>query len=160
MFAGKTTALNDKFHELKQTKRVMILDYDTSKSNTMFQSTLYSHDNVEIPCIKLTQLSIDYIYYDCILINEAQFFNGLVDFVKKALLDKKIIYVYGLDGDFKQQKFGEILDLIPLCDTYVKLYAKCSCGNKASFSKRNSTNQTQFLPNDTYVPVCRYCYTV
>jgi thymidine kinase len=157
MYAGKTTSLENTFNILKQTQRVMVLDFDTTKSNTIFQSTLYTHDNFEIPCIKLTQLNIDYMYYDSILINEAQFFTGLVDFVKKALLDKKIIYVYGLDGDFKQEKFGEILDLIPLCDTYVKLYAKCACGNKACFSKRISTNQAQFLPNDKYIPVCRHC---
>ncbi len=67
------------------------------------------------------------------------------------------MYVYGLDGDFKQDVFGEILQLIPLCDEYVKLYAVCKCGINAAFSKRLSENKEQYMPNDTYLPVCREC---
>ena len=36
---------------------------------------------------------------------------------------KKEVYVCGLDGDFKRQKFGKILDLIPNCDEVVELKA-------------------------------------
>jgi thymidine kinase len=157
MFAGKTTSLVNTYNLLKKTHRILILDYDTNCSNTMFTSNLYTHDSTSIPCIKTNNLIVDYTYYDCILINEAQFFNGLIEFVNKCIHDNKTIYIYGLDGDFKQNKFGEILDLIPLCDTYEKLYAKCKCGYNASFSKRLSDNKSQFLPNDKYIPVCRNC---
>ena len=155
MFSGKTSALQENFLKLKQ--KVMVLDYDTTKSNTQYTSVLYSHTNIAIPCIKLTTLDIDFLSYDCILINEAQFFSDLEAFVQNALLHKKDVYVYGLDGDFKQEKFGYILDLIPLCDTLTKLYAKCNCGAKACFTKRMSTNELQYAPHDTYKPVCRSC---
>ena len=42
-----------------------------------------------------------------IFINEAQFYPDLVDFVKHFMKTKNI-YVYGLDGDFKQEKIGHI----------------------------------------------------
>jgi thymidine kinase len=90
-----------------------------------------------------------------ILINEAQFFPDLIDFVKEFV--NKNIYVYGLDGDFKQEKIGYILDIIPLCDTVTKLKAICECGQPAIFSKRLSEEMDQYQPNAQYVPVCRKC---
>ena len=71
----------------------------------------------------------------------------------------KIVYVYGLDGDFRQQQFGNIHDLIPLSDTYTKLYARCAqCNDVASFSKRLTENGEQFRPHDVYIPVGRHCF--
>jgi hypothetical protein len=90
-----------------------------------------------------------------IMINEAQFFPDLFEFVNE--FSQKNIYVYGLDGDFKQEKIGYILDLIPLCDTVTKLRATCACGESAIFSKRLSEERDQYLPNAQYIPVCRKC---
>ena len=91
-----------------------------------------------------------------IMINEAQFFPDLVEFVKE--FSQRNIYVYGLDGDFKQEKIGYILDLIPLCDTVTKLKATCACGEPAIFSKiLESTESDQYQPNAQYIPVCRKC---
>ena len=90
-----------------------------------------------------------------IMINEAQFFPDLVSFVRKFL--NKHIYIYGLDGDFKQEKIGYILDLVPLCDSIQKLKAVCNCGEPAIFSKRLSGEKDQYLPNAQYIPICRKC---
>ena len=90
-----------------------------------------------------------------IMINEAQFYPDLVEFVKE--FSNKNIYVYGLDGDFKQDKIGHILDIIPLCDTIQKLKANCACGELAIFSKRLGEETDQYLPNAQYIPVCRKC---
>ncbi len=154
MFSGKTTALIH--NKVKGTH--IILDYDTTLQSNPFVSVLYSHDTIKVSCIKTTLLSrIDISTVDTISINEAQFFSDLVPFVHLALESKKHVFVYGLDGDFKQEVFGSILSLIPMADTYTKLYAVCKCSNKASFSKRLSTNSVQYSPHDTYIPVCRMC---
>ena len=94
-----------------------------------------------------------------IMINEAQFFPDLVEFVKEFMAKyvNKNIYVYGLDGDFKQEKIGNILDIIPLCDSVQKLKARCDCGESAIFSKRLSKETDQYQPNAEYIPVCRKC---
>lgn len=91
-----------------------------------------------------------------VLINEAQFYPDLVDFVKE--FKNKNIYVYGLDGDFKQDKIGYILDIIPLCDSVQKLKATCGCGEPAIFSKIiTPESNDQYQPNAQYIPVCRKC---
>ena len=95
---------------------------------------------------------------EAIFINEAQFFPDLFEFVLR-FLDKKI-YIYGLDGDFQQNKMGQILDLIPHCDSVVKLTSKCTCGNPAIFTFRDSPEKEQYVPNATYIPLCRACYLI
>jgi thymidine kinase len=156
MFSGKTTAL---IHNKVEGVH-MILDYDTSDATTYSISLLHSHDGDMVHCIKTKTLrSIDISTADILSINEAQFFPDLLSFVQDALKQKKQVYVYGLDGDFQQKPFGDILSLIPFADSYTKLYATCLCGKKASFSKRTSTNTLQYAPHDTYRPSCRDCLT-
>lgn len=152
MYAGKTSALLRN----KPVGQTIVIDY--AVCDKPYDSMLYSHNEEMVECIKTDDLSkINVGIFDNILINEAQFFKGLVDFVKTALEDSKHVYIYGLDGDFKQERFGEILDLIPMCDSYVKLYAKCVCGKDAPFSKRLSNNLQQYSPDDIYRPSCRSC---
>ena len=78
------------------------------------------------------------------------------------LLKKKLIYICGLDGDFRRQKFGELLDLIPLCDKVYKLRSLCAIcrnGTRAIFSKRLiDDNSQKVIGSDIYQPVCRKCY--
>jgi len=78
------------------------------------------------------------------------------------LFQGKKIYVGGLDGDFERKKFGQILDLIPMCDKITKLTSLCSIcknGTPGIFSKRLTmeTEQT-IVGSDIYIPVCRTCY--
>ena len=151
MFSGKTTALiRDATNHPG-----LVIDYDIS-STTHY---LASHANETIECITtklLMDVNTDNVNY--IYINEAQFFPDLVEFVNELIRLHKHVYVYGLDGDFRQQRFGSILDLIPISDTYTKLYAQCTlCGENASFSKRLTENDEQFGPHDSYIPVCRNC---
>jgi thymidine kinase len=97
-----------------------------------------------------------------ILINEGQFFPDLYDFVNELLKADKKVYVCGLDGDFERKKFGNILDLIPLCDKVRKLTSLCSIckdGTPAIFSMRLTEEKEQtIVGSDNYIPVCRKCY--
>ena len=83
--------------------------------------------------------------------------------VVKALLEKgKIVYVCGLDGDFQMEKFGHILDIIPLADEVIKkqaLCAICQNGKRASFTKRlTGENVQKLIGSSNYIPVCRECH--
>jgi thymidine kinase len=102
--------------------------------------------------------------YDTILINEGQFFSDLyenvLDYVEKF---NKEVYVFGLDGDFLRNKFGDILDLIPYSNTVEKLSALCAnCrnGTLGNFSYRLSKEMEQMVigADDIYKPLCRNCY--
>ena len=159
MFASKTSKLIELYKQytfcnIKTT--VINHSFDTRYSTT----DLMSHDGVKIPCIMSNRIEIDDT--QVVLINEAQFFEDLVEDVKKLLEMKKTIYICGLDGDYKRDKMGSILDLIPLCDKVTKLNSLCAIckdGTPAIFSKR-ITNETEqiLIGSDNYIPVCRSCY--
>ena len=98
-----------------------------------------------------------------IIIDEGQFFENLRIFCEKMFdtigrnINVKIV-VSGLDGDFQNNQIGEILSLIPICDSVVKLKGKCDfCDKESIMSKRISNDQSQVLVggNDLYKPTCR-----
>jgi thymidine kinase len=101
-------------------------------------------------------------------IDEGQLISNLKQFVVNAVEEKgKIVIVAGLNGDFKREKFGEINDLLPLCDTIEKLNPFCKlCMDSAKiithaiFTKRIVANTEVVVIGDhtSYIPVCRECY--
>ena len=167
MFSGKTSWLLETYKKFTYCKTsVVVINHaeDTRYDDTM----LSTHDKVMVPCIQLSSFDgigtviMDTIMSaDVVLINEGQFFRSLISFVRHLLESRKIVYVCGLDGDFKQQRFGEMLDLIPICDKVHKLSALCAdCknGTPAIFSHRiNSDTQQKVIGSDNYIPLCRKC---
>jgi thymidine kinase len=103
--------------------------------------------------------------YDIIMIDEAQFYEGLIEFVTWVAETKdKIVYISGLDGDYRRKRFGDILNCIPLCDTVERLTAfctKCANGTPGLFTCRKDTTITaKIMPGgeDAYTTLCRRCY--
>ena len=85
----------------------------------------------------------------------------MYSFVTESLItDQKTIIVAGLDGDYKQEPFGDILKLIPHAERVKKLSAlclKCNDGTPASFTKRIISSKLQTLvgSSESYIAVCR-----
>jgi len=53
------------------------------------------------------------------------------------------VIVTGLDGDFKRQAFGSVLQIIPMAESVKKLNSVCmGCGVLAAFTERLETQQT------------------
>ena len=165
MFSGKTSWLMDQFKKYSYIgKKTAVINYADDKRYD--NSQLSTHDKKMIPCIQSYLLKNVYNEMekaDVILINEGQFFPDLYQFVIEMVEQKhKIVHIAALDGDFKRNIFGEILQLIPRCDDYLKLHAlcaKCKDGTKASFSHRMSTENEQIsIGSDNYIPLCRKCY--
>jgi thymidine kinase len=169
MYAGKTGKLVDIYRQgLFCNLKIMVINYAGDKRYS--QTELSTHDKIMIPCIQtetLTHLYIDHKQEieeaDVILINEGQFFSDLYSWVSHLIDNsEKRIYICGLDGDFERRKFGQMLDLIPLCDKITKLTALCSiCKNGTpaihSFRCTNEKGQ-KVIGNDNYIPLCRKCY--
>jgi thymidine kinase len=164
MFSGKTSRLVDIYKQCQFCNiPVAVINHsiDTRYHDTM----LSTHDKVMIPCIKtncITDILDVLTNSQVIIINEGQFFDDLYTTVVSLLSQGKKIYVGGLDGDFERKKFGQILDLIPMCDKITKLTSLCSIcknGTPGIFSKRLTmeTEQT-IVGSDIYIPVCRTCY--
>lgn len=167
MYSGKTTTLLELKKQYTYSKMpCCVINY--SEDKRYHESLLSTHDKQMIECyntLSLDNFLTDDIInqYDVFLINEGQFFKNLktsvINLVEKH---KKIVHVCGLDGDFKRDAFGEILDLVPLCDDIVKKKSICSIcenGTMALFSKRLvNSKEIKLIGNDIYKPVCRKCY--
>ena len=135
------------------------------------EGTISTHDkNTKIKCHMLKNLETitpEYIKtqnVNAIFINEGQFFTDLSSTVIQLVdIHKKTVHVNGLDGDYKRDKFGQLLDLIPYCDDVIKLKALCGvCKNctKGIFTYRKTQQKEQIIVSQEgmYVPVCRNCY--
>ena len=171
MFSGKTSKILDLYKQCEFSNiPVVVINHTSDKRYS--ETMLSTHDLKMIPCIQASSLcdameilEIKNKISDAtvILINEGQFFNDLYEWTKMMVeTNHKEIYICGLDGDFNRNKFGQILDLIPLCDKVTKLKSLCSMcknGTKALFSLRVTEEKEQVLiGSDCYKPVCRACY--
>lgn len=176
MFSGKTTKLihlyNEKVKEFGQDKCIAF-NYALDKRYSS-ESEIVSHDGLRINCELLFDIrdfidnpnnnsrlkNINYIF-----INEAQFFPNLLNIVLfiTNVLNKNVI-LCGLDLDFKKEKFGEILDLIPFSNKIHKMTGKCNtknCTNPSIYSYLTIKYNNQLLiGNDVYIPLCEDCYNL
>lgn len=165
MFSGKTTRLIEIYNKYnRSSKKICVINY--SMDTRYHDKMLSTHDQVMIPCIFSTAINSlmdgqNIKDADIILINEGQFFEDIYESVVELVETmKKKVYICGLDGDFKRNKFGKLLDLIPLCDNIVKLHSNCNhCDNEAIFSYRITDETSQVAIGSTnYIPLCRSCY--
>ena len=173
MFSGKTTELLRRLTTYNSIGKKCI--YVNSSLDTRENTDFSTHNplikDLNINSLKVDNINYDFLRkikdYDVIGIDESQLFNGTLEICVTRLVDDmgKIVIVSGLNGDYKRHKFGRILDLIPHCDSIIKLYPYCkTCGNKgiitkALFSKRiTDRNEVIDVGYDNYIPVCRECY--
>ncbi|KAE8739526.1 hypothetical protein FOCC_FOCC014982 [Frankliniella occidentalis] len=163
MFSGKTTELIRRLKRYQIAKyRCLILRYarDVRYSTT----GIATHDKQELPAVSAEKLSTVRHFADdvnVIGIDEGQFFPDCVDFAEEMANAGKIVIVAALDGDFQRIGFGDILRLIPLAESVVKLKAVCmACFSDASFTKRTSLEKELEIigGEDKYMAVCRRCH--
>jgi thymidine kinase len=159
MFSGKTSEMIRRLKRFKAIKK-SILVINSTKDTRSQHEVLQTHDGVTFDCVKTDYLVDVELTASVIAIDETQFFKGLRPFVERALANKKHVILAGLDGDYRQQIFGELLSVIPLADRVDKLTALCMVcadGTEGPFSKRLSSDTCQELVgNDaSYMAVCR-----
>jgi thymidine kinase len=154
MFSGKSTELQRHVRRLDVIKAPYII-FNHSIDIRYGENVQCTHNKEKIECISLTNLKdiyekgnegiVDkYKAARFVFIEEAQFFGDLFDFVLCAInLDGKKVHLYGLDGDYKQEPFGDLLRLIPHADNVHKLKSFCKdCGDgtKGIFTIRDIDN--------------------
>lgn len=165
MYSGKTSKLIEIYKQcIFCNISVTVINHEID--NRYDEHLLSNHNEIKIPCIKTNKLMSIFERIisdsDVVLINEGQFFLDLEEFIKLLLSHNKKVFVCGLDGDFERKKFGQILDLIPLCDKITKLTSLCGLcknGTPGIFSKRITQEKEQtIVGSDNYIPVCRKCF--
>ena len=160
MFAGKTSYVRNllsKYGSIDVPTLVITHPYGRDK-------LMFLNHRVEIE--ELTDLEPLFLqHYKVIIIDEAQFFPGIKEFVRRMSDDQnKHVYVVGLDGDCDRNSFGEVLQCIPLADTVTKLTGfceRCANGTPAIFTFRREDNHgQQIMPGgaDSYGVLCRECW--
>ena len=166
MFSGKST------YALAYIRRNTCIGRNvlciTSNLDTRYSSTptLITHNKETIHAVSTDTLApigatADYQAATHIVIEEAQFFPDLKEFVLHAVEhDHKHVLCVGLDGDSKRRPFGQILELIPFCDSVHKhtaLCKKCMDGTEAIFTSRNENTDHAIEVGDAskYEAVCR-----
>ena len=173
MFAGKTGEFISRYRKYKGMGReILVINHSSDKRYG--KGVVSTHDRDKITCMSsdgLLEISTSerYIKADIIMIEEAQFFTDLVEFVQHGMdIDRKHFIVCGLSGDCFRRPFGEILDLIPLCTDITHLKALCvecdregqECPAVYSMRKTSDKRQTVVGAADTYFPVCHRHYMV
>jgi thymidine kinase len=173
MFSSKSTSLITKATNLLNDNigrnEILMINhiFDNRYSK---ESNISTHDGKHMSSKSLQTLNnifnidsedyIDMTDIKYIFIDEAQFFKGLFQVVKKLLFEhNKIIYLAGLDGDYKQDQFKEsdLLTLIPYASSVQKLNANCTvCNKPAPFTKRLIASESQIVigGSSDYQPVC------
>jgi thymidine kinase len=174
MFSGKSSAVLQRIRRAKAIGREVFIV--TSIIDTRYNDSgcaVKTHDKEGVAAHGLGTQELAKIFkcvgYDSplIIIEEAQFFQGLYDFVLKAVeVDKKDVIVVGLDGDSDRKPFGDILQLIPIADKVIRLTAlckRCGDGTVALFSAlisglEGKVEQIYVGGADKYLPMCRKHY--
>jgi thymidine kinase len=171
MFAGKTKELLYRIRQLKRNpqNRVVCITH-TWDDRYSQEGKIVSHEGDSHPAIPLQSLLpfvSDHRYMDAthIVIEEAQFFGDLHKFAtQSADAHKKGIVCAGLDGDFQRNPFGHLVELLPHCDSIIKLRANCpSCSETgtAIFTARmrdKGSDQVYIGGKEVYRPMCRKHY--
>lgn len=172
MFSGKTTELLRRLKcESAIGFRVLYINHTQDTRGTHFSThnELYTSEIEGICFLSLQKLSLrpDISKFDIIGIDEAQFFSDLVQEVILMVeeLGKHVI-VAGLNGDFRREPFGQILELEPKADSYTRLRSYCidcskrSVRNFALFTFRIASEKEIVLTGgkEEYIPLCRECY--
>jgi thymidine kinase len=106
----------------------------------------------------------DYSEYDCVLVDEVQFFTKKQIYQLADIVDTYNIPVicYGLRSDFKLEPFEGSMYLMTIADKIEELKTICFCGRKATVNARivdkkivYDGSQVQIGGNESYVSVCR-----
>ena len=165
MYSGKTTEILRIVNSLKHINEIPII-IKPKIDNRYSQDKISTHNKQEYECQTIEDLNEfqNPFHKKYIIIEEAQFFENLYEFVLKQVDNyNKNVIVVGLDGDSNRENFGDIHKLIPICDDIIKLKAYCSIcknGTLGIFSKRLSQKKEKVLvgSDGDYIAVCRKCY--
>lgn len=171
MFAGKSSAIIGMIRRNNFIGRKTLCITSIIDQRYSVNAKIITHDKDYYPATAVKTLAevrllACFHQADCIIIEEAQFFPDLFDFVLFAVevLRKKVVCV-GLDGDAYRKPFGQILDLIPYADSIEKYNALCPLchdGTKAIFTSKKILDPTVgqvFVGGaDDYEPLCRKHY--
>lgn len=165
MFSGKTTELMRRLKRYQIAKHnCLIIKY--AKDVRYDSDGIATHDKQVLPAVAATvldEMKEKADDFSVIGIDEGQFFPDTVEFAEEMANRGKIVIVAALDGTYQRLGFGDILRLVPLAESIVKLTAVCMiCYEEASYTKRTSTETAVEVigGSEKYIATCRQCFFI
>ena len=177
MFAGKTEELLRRINRFKYADIKYLIF--KPKTDTRTNNTAKSRDGRTIEAIEVEDSTaiLEYILnlskknnVDAIAIDEAQFFDEQLGRVANELANMGyLVYVAGLDLDFKAKPFPAMSNCLAYADHITKLKGVCVvCGAPSTRTQRlingrpaSSTSPTVMVgDSETYESRCRRCHKV
>lgn len=165
MFAGKTEALIEQYHSIKNSD--ITVKYITHYLETKYSISgniciVTSHSGKQVYA-KVERLAKDItVSTDAVIIDEAQFFDiHLIPIVKDLLLDGIIVILGGLCLDYTGTPLEPIKTLMSFADEVNILHGKCAkCDSSSLYSHLLIKSEDKFIPGgaDKYIPLCRDCF--
>ncbi len=152
-------------------RRVLIIKYKNDNRYTHEPEIISHSQSKNQPTTKVvmsTLLCTDEILplvqdFKAVCIDEGQFFKDCPQFLNLMRQAKKDVIVSGLSGDFKQEMFPVMGEIIPLCDKIIQLTSVCSfCDcTAAAFTVRLTEEREQEVIGgiEMYQPCCGSCLT-
>jgi len=170
MYSGKTSELIRLVDRNKYAgKKCLIIKYDKDlRFDDMYVTTHSQVRYKNCDIIHFAELSDAFILelivgkkYNLVAIEEGQFFLNLSHYCS-LLADNFIdVIVSALDGNYKQELFKEVGNLIPKAENVIKLSAVCmECQNKdGCFTIRTNNMKEEIVigGEEMYKSVCRDC---
>lgn len=173
MFSGKTTQLVRRLRRYTHAKKICIaVCYEEEKRYTTsdqicthdrFCVYVYRETYSAIRARKLGEVfsNIDVKNVDVVGIDEGQFFPDLAEVAEQLANEGLVVIVAALDATFQRKAFNNVLDIVPLAEKIIKLYAICvKCSQEAYFTERIVDKlDVEFIGGkESYQSVCRKCY--
>jgi len=165
MFSGKTTEL------IRRMKRYQIANYSClivkyAKDDRYDKDGIATHDKQTLQAtVSASRLTPDVLElaarHEVVGVDEGQFFPDVVTFCEQLADQGVVVIVAALDGTYQRCGFGDILQLVPLAESVIKLTAVCMvCFGEAAFTKRKGHEKEVEVigGQDKYLSVCRECY--
>ncbi|KAL4648646.1 thymidine kinase, cytosolic [Arapaima gigas] len=163
MFSGKSTELMRRVRRFQVAQyRCLVVKY--AKDTRYSECGVATHDRSTMEAVPASCLQDIYslaLEAAVVGIDEGQFFPDIVEFCEEMANMGKTVIVAALDGTFQRKPFGNILNLVPLAESVVKLNAVCmECFKEASYTKRlGEEKEVEVIGGaDKYQAVCRACY--
>lgn len=163
MFSGKTTELIRRMRRYDVSNhRCLLIKY--ANDDRYDKENVSTHDQAKMTasvCLRLADVESQAQNFDVIGVDEGQFFPDVVTFAENMASQGKVVIVAALDGTYQREGFPNILKLLPLSESIIKLMAVCMvCYREAAFTKRiGSETEVEIIGGaDKYKAVCRKCY--
>jgi thymidine kinase len=172
MFAGKSSAIQSIVRRHKSLGWPVFVITHSMDTRYTKEPMIVNHDLQMLPAVAAASLmplleTQDYKQSKLVVIEEAQFFGDLLDFVRRVVdIDGKHAVVVGLDGDAERRPFGQVLQLVPHADRVTKMTAlcrRCADGTPALFTAATASSAVEAAAegkpcvgaDERYEPVCR-----